>query len=220
MDRFLQYSPVICFGVLFALFIGLWIINEKSNKNTKYEEISADICQQTVDNTPQVSTEFTDVTDDDAVINKPGPIQPEIPLPIIAPKKCKKPSIGESLCLQTMQNIYGVPFVKVHPKWLENPESKVNLELDCYNDDLKIAVEYNGEQHYKWPNFFHKTQEEFIKQVRRDQLKHELCERNGVYLITVPYNVSHKRIAKFIISQLPETVQKRIQEENNICKND
>jgi hypothetical protein len=134
-------------------------------------------------------------------------------LPAIGKRRNKFISRGERLCCRTMKQIYGVPFVSTRPDWLINPETGRKLELDCYNDELKIAVEYNGEQHYKWPNFTNQTYQEFINQVRRDTLKVNLCDRNGVYLISVPYNVSSENIPTFIMSHLPETIQKRLKEE-------
>lgn len=118
-------------------------------------------------------------------------------------------SKGERECCQTMEKIYGVPFVSVRPDWLKNPETGENLELDCYNDDLKIAVEYNGIQHYKWPNFTNQTYQQFINQVRRDMFKSEMCKKNDVYLISVPYHVNHKAIAKYLMNALPETISKQ-----------
>lgn len=124
-------------------------------------------------------------------------------------------SKGERVCCQTMERIYGVSFNSIRPNWLKNPETGYNMELDCYNDDLKIAVEYNGIQHYKWPNHIHsQTEQEFINQVRRDEAKLELCDKNGVYLIVVPYTIPLDKIPEFIMSHLPETIQKRIQEEH------
>lgn len=125
-------------------------------------------------------------------------------------------SRGERLCCQTMERIYGAPFVSTWPNWLLNPETGRTLELDCYNDELKIAVEYNGEQHYKWPNFTNQTYQQFINQVRRDTLKLDLCDKNGVYLIVVPYNVSYDNIPSYIMSHLPETIQRRLQEEQTL----
>jgi len=133
-------------------------------------------------------------------------------------KKGRMISRGERMCCQTMERIYGVPFVTKHPDWLVNPETGNKLELDCYNEELRIAVEYNGEQHYMWPNFTNQTYEQFVNQVRRDQLKIDECDRHGVYLIIVPYNVQHERISEFIMSHLPETIRKRLQEEN-VMKN-
>ena len=126
-------------------------------------------------------------------------------------------SRGERLCCQTMQRIYGVSFESDWPNWLRNPETGETLELDCFNDELQIAVEYNGEQHYKWPNFTNQSREQFINQVRRDGLKIDLCDRNGVYLITVPYNVPHSRIPDYIMLYLPEMIQKRLQEERTLA---
>jgi len=123
--------------------------------------------------------------------------------------KRKYGSKGEQICCETMEKIYGVPFRSQWPIWLRNPETGGSLEIDCYNEDLKIGVEYNGIQHYVYPNHFHKTKEEFIAQCRRDQYKLETCDRNGVYLITVPYNVPHEKIEEYIRYYLPEAVNKR-----------
>jgi len=131
-------------------------------------------------------------------------------------KKGRFISKGERICCETMENIYGLPFKSIRPKWLQNPETGYNVELDCFNDELKLAVEYNGEQHYKWPNYTNQTYEQFINQTRRDTLKRQLCDKKGVYLIVVPYNVPHEKIPQYIISYLPESLQKRLQKENNI----
>ena len=141
--------------------------------------------------------------------------QPRNPIgPPVKPRAGRFISRGERICCQTMEQIYGVPFKSLRPDWLINPETGEKLELDCYNEELKIAVEYNGEQHYTWPNFTNQTYQQFINQVRRDELKVKLCDRNGIYLIVVPHNVSLDKIPEFITSYLPETIQKRLQEEH------
>jgi hypothetical protein len=119
-------------------------------------------------------------------------------------------SKGERLCKQAIEEIYGKPFFCVRPDFLKNPETGRNLELDIYNDELKIAVEYSGKSHYVFPNSFHKTHQDFINQVRRDKFKVEQCDSHGVYLITVPYNVplNLTDIKKYITCYLPENVQK------------
>ena len=120
-------------------------------------------------------------------------------------------SKGERLCKQAIEEIYGKPFFCIRPNFLKNPETGRNLELDIYNDELKIAIEYSGKSHYVFPNSFHKTHQDFINQVRRDKFKVEQCDANGVYLITVPYNVplNLTDIKKYITCYLPENVQKR-----------
>ena len=125
-------------------------------------------------------------------------------------------SKGERICKETMERIYGVPFENIRPSWLINTETGERLELDCYNEDLGYAVEYNGIQHYRWPNWTNQTQAQFINQVRRDQYKREMCDRKGIYLISVPYDIPHEDIPRFITEQLPETIQRRIQEEGTL----
>lgn len=116
----------------------------------------------------------------------------------------RKISRGENICRATLESIYGVPFTTQRPDFLTNPETGAALELDCYNSELAIAVEYNGEQHYRWPNGFPMTREQFINQARRDTLKRELCDSHGVYLIVVPYNVPHEMIPGYISYYLDE----------------
>ncbi len=130
--------------------------------------------------------------------------------------KNNKPSRGEAICKQVIEDIYGAPFFCVRPDFLKNPETGRNLELDLYNDFYKIAVEYSGLQHYKYPNNFHKTEEEFIKQVRRDEFKVDMCDKHGIYLITVPHTVKndYNEIRKYIEYYLPENYAKRLENED------
>lgn len=131
-------------------------------------------------------------------------------------KNIKKYSKGEEICRQVLEEVYKKEFPCVRPNFLKNPETKRNLELDCYNDELKLAVEYNGIQHYKWPNFTGQTKEQFINQIRRDKFKVEACDKNGVYLITVPYTVSHDKIRDYIMYYLPENYNQRTRNEGNV----
>lgn len=112
-------------------------------------------------------------------------------------------SKGEKACQQALEEIFGVPFRKIRPKWLRNPETGRNLELDCYNDSLKIGLEYNSAYHYKYPNAFNKTVDDFIKTVQRDKLKLDLCDQHGVYLITVTDSIKPNKIKEYILSILP-----------------
>lgn len=113
--------------------------------------------------------------------------------------KCSK---GEEICRNYLEERFGKPFPNTRPKWLVNPKTGRCLELDCYNEELKIAVEYNGEQHYVFPNVWHKTKSSFEEQVRRDAYKINRCEEYGIHLVTVPYTVKKKDIPKYIESRL------------------
>lgn len=119
----------------------------------------------------------------------------------IRPSFGKKPfmSKGESHMKWCLESIYGKPFNKVRPSWLVNPKTGRRLELDCYNEELNIAGEYNGIQHYKYtPPIFHKTEEDFEEQKYRDKIKRGICRIHNVKLITVPYTVKEKHMLGFI----------------------
>lgn len=123
--------------------------------------------------------------------------------------KNKKDSQGEQITRETMERIYGVPFTSQRPDFLKNPRTGENLELDCYNAELKIAAEYNGIQHYIWPNYTGQSEEEFHKQLSRDEYKVNQCDLNGVYLITIPYQIPFDEIPSYINYYLPENVAAR-----------
>lgn len=129
-------------------------------------------------------------------------------------KRNKSESIGERICRQSLEKIYGKEFPNKRPDFLKNPETGYNLELDGYNEELQIGFEYNGIQHYIFPNWIHKSNEEFLNQVRRDIYKLEACDRAGIYIITIPYEIPHNMIYDYIVYYLPENVQRRMDESN------
>lgn len=148
----------------------------------------------------------------------------EIPESEREPEVCHKDnrkfaSKGEEACCRTLEKLFGLPFDKIRPDWLKNPETGRRLELDCYNDLLKLAVEYNGIHHYIFPNWTGNTEEEFTQQVRRDMFKVDECDRNGVYLITVPYTVSMKDIEQYIKDNLPDNLKTYLEVRNLINGN-
>jgi len=118
-------------------------------------------------------------------------------------KKVKnKNSKGEIESKRVMEKIFGIPFIKIRPKWLLNEDTGKNLEIDCYNPDLKIGVEYQGAQHDHFSPYFHKTYDNFLKQQKRDQLKRKKCKDYGILLIEVPYTLETKDIENFLIKEL------------------
>lgn len=113
-------------------------------------------------------------------------------------------SKGEVECRRVLQNIFGKQFDKARPDFLNNPVTggSYNLELDCYDDELKIAVEYNGRQHYEYVPFFHRTKDQFTMQKYRDDMKRRICKDEGILMIEVPYTTNIKDIESFIITTL------------------
>lgn len=92
-------------------------------------------------------------------------------------------------------------FRKTRPSWLKNSNGN-NLELDLYSHKLSLAFEYNGLQHYEFIKYFHKTPEIFEKRRNDDITKKQLCDKNNVVLIVVPYTVESNDMYPFILSEL------------------
>lgn len=93
---------------------------------------------------------------------------------------------NERYTKEVAQTLLDKKFIKVRPTWLLNSKGNV-MEIDIYNDELKLAIEYNGKQHYEFCQFFHKTIDSFHKRLTDDKLKVQLCKTNNVDLIVVPY---------------------------------
>lgn len=74
----------------------------------------------------------------------------------------------------------------VRPDWLRNRITGNNLEADFLFEEIKLVVEIQGEQHYKYIPYFHRNGlSDFLWQQTRDQIKRELCEKNGYKLIEI-----------------------------------
>jgi hypothetical protein len=114
----------------------------------------------------------------------------------------KGDSKGEIICRDVLERVFNRPFDKIRPDYLNNEVTGMNLELDCYNSELRIACEYSGRQHYEHVPFFHKNKEAFRNQQYRDYMKKRMCQDLGIFLIEVPYTVKHHEIEGYIIGKL------------------
>jgi hypothetical protein len=109
----------------------------------------------------------------------------------------------EQHCQKVLEELFpGYEFVKIrHPK-IKNPETNRSLELDLYCEELGLAIEYNGPQHYYWIDFYHKTKEDFEKQKIRDMIKESYCDILSIQLIDVPNLQKYDEIKEYIIKSL------------------
>lgn len=103
--------------------------------------------------------------------------------------------IGEAITKNIFEILFEESFPKVRMEILEG------LELDGYSENLKLAFEYDGAQHYKYVKYFHKTKEEFRALQDRDKRKNELCRLNDIQLIRVPYYIKKGDICEYIKEQ-------------------
>ncbi|CAG8480546.1 30216_t:CDS:2 [Gigaspora margarita] len=71
--------------------------------------------------------------------------------------------------------------------FLKTPEHPRGLELDIYYPQYGFAIEVQGKQHEQYVKRFHKSKEDFEKQLMRDQIKRKLCDENRIVLIEIWY---------------------------------
>lgn len=100
-------------------------------------------------------------------------------------KRKSTESASEAAFRHHLANATGHAFDSVRPEWLINPTTGCAMELDLYNSALRVAVEYDGPQHYEFPNPYHASIAEFKAQQTRDRLKERLCKQLGVKLYRV-----------------------------------
>lgn len=118
------------------------------------------------------------------------------------PQYSPRESSGEIECRRVAELLTGKPFPKQRPDFLKNSITSANLEIDCYCDELKLGIEYNGEQHYRYIPYFHSSKDAFYNTKYRDEMKERLCKENGVKLVIVPYTVSVKDIEEYLKQKL------------------
>jgi hypothetical protein len=106
---------------------------------------------------------------------------------------------SESYCRNIFEELLDTKFIKRKFKCMEY------LELDGYSEDYELAFEYNGAQHEKYVEFFHRNEQGFLDQQERDKRKLELCEKNNIDLIIIPsiYDYTKpKKLKNFIYQEL------------------
>lgn len=88
----------------------------------------------------------------------------------------------ERICRKYLETIFNKSFPKVRPIWLINDNNN-RLELDGYCEELGVAFEHNGTQHYDSETYF---KEDFNGRKRNDECKLQLCQQYNVKIIIIP----------------------------------
>lgn len=63
-----------------------------------------------------------------------------------------------------------------------------NLKVDFYLPDYNTIIEFNGIQHYRRTPVFHRTDDDFTRQVDRDKRLREYCKQHKINLIEIKYD--------------------------------
>jgi hypothetical protein len=104
---------------------------------------------------------------------------------------------NENKCRQIFEEIFNQSFPCKHPKFLNG------LELDGFNENLQLAFEYNGEQHYNIGNFKNIIidEDKLEKTKIRDKRKILLCENNNIKLVIIPFWIQNNKLKQYIINE-------------------
>ena len=97
--------------------------------------------------------------------------------------KCSR-RLGERFCRKVFEDLFDVEFDNF---WVDNLRGLGGgkLELDMYNDELKIAIEHQGIHHFNTRNAWD-NEERLEKQKVHDKLKREFCKKEGIKLFEIP----------------------------------
>ena len=102
------------------------------------------------------------------------------------PKKLN--TSGEMVLFRALDKIISYPYINHgYYSFLKSPRGG-NMQLDRYYPDLKLAFEFNGQNHYEYIPFIHKDKEEFEYYQECDALKKKICKELGITLVEIRYN--------------------------------
>lgn len=120
-------------------------------------------------------------------------------------RQCGK-GLSERLCRAILEHLYNAEFPRLRPKWLISAAG-ARMELDGYNENLALAMEYQGVQHYK-PVLKFKSDSNRVAEIQeRDRLKESICTARGITLLKIPYTIAHGHLEEFIRKELRQCGQ-------------
>ena len=93
-------------------------------------------------------------------------------------------SNGEKVIAQTLDSM-NIKY-KAQYRFKDCKGDNKTLPFDFYIEEERIALEFDGIQHFEPVDFFG-GQEEFYKQQRYDAIKNQYCKDNNIKLIRIPY---------------------------------
>lgn len=120
--------------------------------------------------------------------------------PYIVPAHVNKHSVlksnasrGEKMCAEICKDVFpgALTYYNYRDPTFSNPDTGYALEFDIFMPELRIAVEYNGQQHYSQTGFGDPR-----RQQARDQIKAALAHDYHIVLVTIPYTYSESDIRR------------------------
>lgn len=107
-----------------------------------------------------------------------------------------KKSMSEEKCRFAFEQLTGKLFPSTRQKL------HGSLELDGYCEELNMAFEYQGEQHYNPQHYFNKKNKSNRTQQDIDKEKRDTCRKENIKLILIPHQLDTNKIIKDIQEKL------------------
>lgn len=98
--------------------------------------------------------------------------------------ECKVISAGEHL-IKNFLLANNIEFKQ--QKTFKGCKHKTRLQFDFYLLKYNICIEYDGPQHFKFIEYFHKNKDEFKIRQKCDKIKDEYCRKNNIHLLRISY---------------------------------
>ena len=120
---------------------------------------------------------------------------------------CNKGHLSEEVARTTFEQIFKTQFPKSKPNWLRNQQG-YQLEFDGFCEQLSLAFEYQGIQHFDSKRHLYKTNSKnvdldkrFIRGQDNDKIKLELAKSNNIIVFELTYKDSYEDFPKRIYEQ-------------------
>lgn len=126
----------------------------------------------------------------------------------IKKRKPKQPSASEERVREAFTWLFGQSFPTTRPAWLTQPGYVHPCELDGYCEPLKLAFEFQGDQHYETVVRYGTDKHALLLRQRTDKWKKLESEKTGgVHLVEVSYDElpsdkSVRAMAKVLLRKL------------------
>ena len=117
-----------------------------------------------------------------------------------------KDLVNQERCRVILEILFQKKFKICCPKFLYDKTTKKTLELDMYNEELKLACEYQGVQHYEIMPWDKGNDSRLKRQIEKDLFKIKKCKENNIILLVISYKkVKFKKdnlVKSYIIQEL------------------
>jgi hypothetical protein len=124
-----------------------------------------------------------------------------------------KKLMAEPITKQVFEHLFQVKFEKTNSILIRKITGQGCWELDGYNEELKIAFEYQG-----FSSHWNINDIKYEETYKRDILKNDLCKKLGIFLIQIPTyndyilrNFKDEEVFNHVLNQIKRTFN-----ENNI----